>query len=89
MVKSVKDLGMDTCMTLGMLSDQQTEQLKEAGLDYYNHNIDTSREYYDKVVSTRTFDDRLATLTAAATMALNCAQAGSSAWARRAQTARP
>lgn len=62
MVKSVKDLGMDTCMTLGMLSDDQTAQLKEAGLDYYNHNIDTSREYYDKVVTTRTFDDRLATL---------------------------
>lgn len=62
MVKSVKDLGMDTCMTLGMLSDEQTQQLKEAGLDYYNHNIDTSREYYDKVVTTRTFDDRLATL---------------------------
>jgi len=62
MIKSVKGLGMDTCMTLGMLSDQQTEQLKEAGLDYYNHNIDTSREYYDKVVTTRTFDDRLATL---------------------------
>lgn len=62
MVKSVKGLGMDTCMTLGMLSDEQTEQLKEAGLDYYNHNIDTSREYYDKVVTTRTFDDRLATL---------------------------
>lgn len=62
MVKSVKDLGMDTCMTLGMLSDEQTAELKEAGLDYYNHNIDTSREYYDKVVTTRTFDDRLATL---------------------------
>lgn len=62
MVKSVKDMGMETCMTLGMLSDDQTKQLREAGLDYYNHNIDTSREYYDKVVTTRTFDDRLATL---------------------------
>lgn len=62
MIRSVKGLGLDTCMTLGMLSDTQTEQLKEAGLDYYNHNIDTSREYYDKVVTTRTFDDRLATL---------------------------
>jgi biotin synthase len=62
MVKSVKGLGMDTCMTLGMLSDEQTAQLKEAGLDYYNHNLDTSREYYDKVVTTRTYDDRLATL---------------------------
>ncbi len=62
MVKSVKSLGMDTCMTLGMLSDEQTAQLKEAGLDYYNHNLDTSREYYDKVVTTRTYDDRLATL---------------------------
>lgn len=62
MIKSVKSLGMDTCMTLGMLSDKQTAELKEAGLDYYNHNIDTSREYYDKVVTTRTYDDRLATL---------------------------
>lgn len=62
MVEAVKGLGMDTCMTLGMLSDDQTAQLKDAGLDYYNHNIDTSREYYDKVVSTRSFDDRLATL---------------------------
>lgn len=62
MVERVKALGMETCMTLGMLSDAQAERLKEAGLDYYNHNIDTSEGYYGKIVTTRTFDDRLATL---------------------------
>ena len=62
MVEGVKAMGLETCMTLGMLSDDQTEKLAEAGLDYYNHNIDSSREYYDKVVTTRTFDDRLDTL---------------------------
>ena len=62
MVRRVKALGLETCMTLGMLSDGQAEQLSEAGLDYYNHNIDTSPEYYDKVISTRVFQDRLDTL---------------------------
>lgn len=62
MVRSVKALGMETCMTLGMLSDSQAMRLKAAGLDYYNHNIDTSEDYYDKVVTTRTFGDRLETL---------------------------
>ena len=62
MVKAVKELGMETCLTLGMLSDKQTEQLKDAGLDYYNHNLDTSREYYDKIITTRTYQDRLDTL---------------------------
>jgi biotin synthase len=62
MVRGVKALGMETCVTLGMLTGEQVEQLKEAGLDYYNHNLDTSREYYDKVVTTRTYDDRLETL---------------------------
>jgi len=61
-IQAVKDLGMETCMTLGMLTDEQAKQLSEAGLDYYNHNIDTSREYYPEVVTTRTFDDRLETL---------------------------
>lgn len=62
MVKQVKALGMETCMTLGMLSEEQTQALKDAGLDYYNHNVDTSRGYYDKIVSTRSYQDRLDTL---------------------------
>lgn len=62
MVEAVKDLGMETCMTLGMLTDQQTDQLKQAGLDYYNHNLDSSEEYYAEVISTRTYQDRLDTL---------------------------
>lgn len=61
-LKAVKDLNLQTCMTLGMLSDEQAVELKAAGLDYYNHNIDTSREYYEKVISTRDFDHRLDTL---------------------------
>ncbi len=62
MIKGVKDMGLETCMTLGMLSQTQAETLKTAGLDYYNHNIDTSPSYYDKVITTRTFGDRLETL---------------------------
>ena len=62
MVREVKALGLETCMTLGMLNQSQAERLKEAGLDYYNHNLDTSREYYPNVISTRSFDDRLNTL---------------------------
>lgn len=62
MVREVKALGLETCMTLGMLNAAQAERLKEAGLDYYNHNLDTSREYYSHIISTRTFDDRLDTL---------------------------
>ncbi len=62
MVAGVKALGMETCMTLGMLSDADVARLKHAGLDYYNHNIDTSDRYYGEVVHTRTFADRLATL---------------------------
>jgi biotin synthase len=61
-VAQVKALGLETCVTLGMLTDQQADRLAEAGLDYYNHNIDTSPEYYEKVITTRTFDDRLQTL---------------------------
>jgi biotin synthase len=62
MVEGVKAMGMETCMTLGMLSDDDVGMLKHAGLDYYNHNIDTSERYYEKVITTRTFADRLETL---------------------------
>jgi biotin synthase len=62
MVKAVKDLGMQTCATLGMLSEEQTMQLKKAGLDYYNHNLDTAPEFYGSIISTRDYQDRLDTL---------------------------
>ncbi|GMG85785.1 biotin synthase BioB [Biformimicrobium ophioploci] len=62
MVKGVKALGMETCMTLGMLSDAQAQELADAGLDYYNHNLDTSPEYYRDIITTRTYEDRLNTL---------------------------
>ena len=62
MVKAVRALGLETCATLGMLRDGQAEQLKQAGLDYYNHNLDTSPEFYGEIVSTRDYDDRLNTL---------------------------
>lgn len=62
MIAAVKAEGLETCVTLGMLEDGQAEALKEAGLDYYNHNLDTSPEYYTTVVTTRTYDDRLNTL---------------------------
>jgi biotin synthase len=64
MVEGVKALGMETCVTLGMLTGDQAMRLKESGLDYYNHNIDTSPEYYRHVITTRTFQDRLDTLEA-------------------------
>ena len=62
MVEGVKALGLETCMTLGMLSPEQAGTLAEAGLDYYNHNIDTSEEFYPQIITTRTFADRLETL---------------------------
>jgi len=62
MVQGVKALGMETCVTLGMLTDEQTAALKAGGLDYYNHNLDTSEEYYSEVITTRTYQDRLDTL---------------------------
>ncbi|TNC93564.1 MAG: biotin synthetase, partial [Gallionellaceae bacterium] len=62
MVKAVRGLGMETCATLGMLNDEQTEQLRQAGLDYYNHNLDTSPEFYGDIISTRDYQDRLDTL---------------------------
>jgi len=62
MVKAVRGLGMETCATLGMLNEKQTEQLRAAGLDYYNHNLDTSPEFYGDIISTRDYQDRLETL---------------------------
>ncbi|GAB2190554.1 biotin synthase BioB [Sessilibacter sp. MAH1] len=62
MVRRVKELGLETCMTLGMLKDEQAQELADAGLDYYNHNLDTSPEYYGEIITTRTYQDRLETL---------------------------
>lgn len=62
MIKQVKALGLETCVTLGMLTAEQAQQLKEVGLDFYNHNLDTSPEFYQKITSTRTYQDRLDTL---------------------------
>src|SRR6185437_15995598 len=62
MVEGVKSLGLETCVTLGMLTGNQARRLKESGLDYYNHNLDTSPEYYGEVITTRTYRDRLDTL---------------------------
>src|SRR5687767_597329 len=62
MVREVKALGLETCCTLGMLKDGQAEQLRDAGLDYYNHNLDTAPEHYGAVITTRDYDDRLQTL---------------------------
>src|SRR5438067_1734277 len=74
MVRAVRDLGLEACVTLGMLSDDQAHRLREAGLTAYNHNLDTSRRFYPQIVSTRTYDDRLATLRAVqrAGMAVCC-----------------
>ena len=62
MVKGVKDVGLEACVTLGMLNEAQAKRLADAGLDAYNHNLDTSREHYKSIIKTRTFDDRLRTL---------------------------
>ncbi|WP_109311056.1 biotin synthase BioB [Ruegeria sp. AU67] len=62
MVEGVREMGMETCMTLGMLDDNQVVRLRDAGLDYYNHNIDTSERYYPEVITTRTFADRIDTM---------------------------
>ncbi len=76
MIEGVKDLGMETCMTLGMLSDEDMPKLKNSGLDYYNHNIDTSEQYYDKVVTTRTYADRLETLDRVRNAGINVCSGG-------------
>jgi biotin synthase len=71
MVSGVRDLGMETCVTLGMLTPSQAVELKEAGLDYYNHNLDTSERYYKEIITTRTYQDRLDTLTAVREAGIN------------------
>ncbi len=71
MIKTVKSLGLETCATLGMVSRAQALELKEAGLDYYNHNLDTSAEYYREIISTRTYQDRLDTLQAVREAGMN------------------
>ncbi len=76
MIKGVKDLGMEACVTLGMLEPEHVQQLKAVGLDYYNHNIDTSPEYYDKVVTTRKFSDRIDTINRVREAGINVCSGG-------------
>ena len=76
MIQGVKAMGMETCVTLGMLSPKQASALKDAGLDYYNHNIDTSKENYSNVVTTRKFQDRLDTLEAVKEANINVCSGG-------------
>jgi biotin synthase len=71
MIRAVKSLGLETCATLGMLTPEQAVELKDAGLDFYNHNIDTSAEYYAKIITTRTYQDRLDTLQAVRDAGMN------------------
>ncbi len=71
MVRGVRELGLETCVTLGMVSAPQARQLKDAGLDYYNHNLDTSEAYYGEIISTRSYQDRLDTLQAVREAGLN------------------
>jgi len=75
-VDEVKKTGLETCMTLGMLTDTQSKKLKEAGLDYYNHNIDTSKEFYSEIITTRTFEDRLNTIKNVRDAGLNVCSGG-------------
>ncbi len=76
MVEGVKALGLESCMTLGMLTPEQTAQLAEAGLDYYNHNLDTSEEYYKDIITTRTYQDRLDTLANVRAAGINVCSGG-------------
>jgi biotin synthase len=71
MIREVRALGMETCATLGMLTPDQAHELKDAGLDYYNHNVDTSPEFYGEIITTRTYQDRLDTLAAVRDAGLN------------------
>ena len=76
MIREVRALGLETCMTLGMLTQAQADALAEAGLDYYNHNVDTGPGYYDRVVTTRTYQDRLDTLAAVRAAGVNVCSGG-------------
>jgi biotin synthase len=76
MIKGVRQMGMETCMTLGMLTKNQAQQLAEAGLDYYNHNIDTSPENYGNVITTRSFEDRINTLDEVRNAGINVCSGG-------------
>lgn len=76
MIKAVKAMGLETCVTLGMLNPVQAQTLKAAGLDYYNHNIDTSKEFYPDIITTRTFQDRLDTLEAVRNAGINVCSGG-------------
>ncbi|WP_428634779.1 biotin synthase BioB [Sedimenticola sp.] len=76
MIRAVHDMGMETCVTLGMLTESQAQSLKEAGLDYYNHNLDTSPEFYGNVVTTRTYQDRLDTLARVRDLEINVCSGG-------------
>ncbi len=76
MIREVKALGLEACATLGMLTSQQASALKDAGLDAYNHNLDTSREFYPNIITTRSYDDRLATIRAARAAGLTICSGG-------------
>ena len=76
MVKGVSDMGMEACVTLGMLTEDQAKRLAEAGLTAYNHNLDTSREFYDKIITTRSYDERLETLKNVAKAGINACCGG-------------
>ena len=75
-VKGVREMGLETCMTLGMLSPKQAEMLAEAGLDYYNHNVDSSPEYYERVITTRSYEERLETLANVRNSGINVCSGG-------------
>ena len=76
MIQGVRAMGMETCVTLGMVNDAQAKRLKDGGLDYYNHNVDTSAEYYPEIISTRTYEDRLDTLESVRDAGLNVCSGG-------------
>jgi biotin synthase len=87
MVRGVKALGLEACCTLGMLKEGQADALADAGLDYYNHNLDTSPDFYGEIVTTRAQQDRSTRSSASARPACACAAAASSGWANRAARA--
>jgi biotin synthase len=76
MIRAVHDLGLETCVTLGMLTGPQARRLRDAGLDYYNHNLDTSPEFYGQVITTRTYQDRLDTLAHVRAAGINVCSGG-------------